>query len=126
MSSGAIFSYLGQRVLDVAVLFDWSSSLHDDHWTSTLNYVEQFVERLNISPDPKGVHVSIAGYSSSPQIVFNFKAPQNMDYVRQRLRIITRQPGYRRPDKALDLARKVMFTESAGTRKESEKVNGRN
>ena len=63
------------RLLDVAVLFDWSSSFRDDYWNYILTYVRGFVDRLGISPDPRATHVSMIGYSSSPSVIFNFKAP---------------------------------------------------
>ena len=106
----------------MAVLFDWSSSFRDDHWNYTLNYAKAFVERLGISSHPKGTHVSMIGYSSSPQVVFNFKVPQNMIYITERLRTVTRQAGYRRPDRALDLARTDLFTASGGARQGAKRV----
>ena len=111
------------RLLDVAVLFDWSSSFRDDYWNYILNYVRGFVDRLGISPDPRATHVSMIGYSSSPSVIFNFKAPQNVGYVRGRLNGVTRQAGYRRPDKALELARTALFTASGGYRTRAEKVS---
>ena len=111
------------RLLDVAVLFDWSSSFRNDHWNYILNYVRGFVDKLGISPDPRATHVSMIGYSSSASVVFNFKAPQNVAYVRGRLNGATRQAGYRRPDKALERASSDLFTTSGGARQGAQKVN---
>ena len=110
------------RDLDVAVLFDWSSSFRDDHWNYILNYVRGFVDRLGISPDPRPTHVSMIGYSSSASVVFNFKTPQNNAYVKGLLNGVRRQAGYRRPDKALELARSDLFTTSGGARQGSKRV----
>ena len=111
------------RLFDVAVLFDWSTSFRDVHWNYVLNYVRGFVDRLGISPNPRGTHVSMIGYSSSASVVFNFKAPQNVAYVKGRLNGVTRQAGYRRPDKALELARSDLFTASGGVRQGSRRVS---
>ena len=111
------------RLLDVAVLFDWSTSFRGGYWNFILNYVRGFVNKLGISPDPRATHVSMIGYSSSPSVIFNFKAPQNIAYVRRRLNSVTRQPGYRRPDKALELARTALFTASGGYRMRAQKVS---
>ena len=111
------------RNLDVAVLFDWSTSFRDDHWDYILNYVRGFVDRLGISPDPRATHVSMIGYSSSPSVIFNFKAPQNVAYIRGRLNGVTRQGGYRRPDKALELARSDLFTVTGGARPGAKRVS---
>ena len=81
------------------------------------------MDRLGISPDPRATHVSMIGYSSSASVVFNFKAPQNVAYVRGRLNGVTRQAGYRRPDKALELARSNLFTASGGARQGAKRVN---
>ena len=111
------------RNLDVAVLFDWSTSSHDDHWNYILNYVRGFVDKLGISPDSRATHVSMIGYSSSPSVVFNFKAPQNVPYVRRRLSGVTQQRGYRRPDKALELAQSDLFTVAGGARPGAKRVS---
>ena len=88
-----------------------------------MNYVRGFVDRLGISPDPRATHVSMIGYSSSPSVVFNFKAPQNVAYVKGRLNSVTRQAGYRRPDKALQLAKSDLFTVAGGARDGAERVS---
>ena len=111
------------RNLDVAVLLDWSTSFRDDHWNYILDYVRGFVDRLGISPDPRGTHVCLIGYSSSASVVFNFKAPQNVAYVKGRLNGVTRQAGYRRPDKALELGRSNLFTVTGGARQGAKRVN---
>ena len=80
------------------------------------------MNRLGISPDPRATHMSMIGYSASARLVFNFKAPQNVAYVRGRLNSVTRQGGYRRPDKALELAKSELFTANGGARQDAEKV----
>ena len=66
--------------------------------------------------------MSLIGYSSSARVVFNFKASQNVDYVRGRIVGLRRQAGYRRPDEALKLASSNLFTSAGGARDGSRRV----
>ena len=111
------------RNLDVAVLFDWSTSFRDDHWKYILNYVQDFTDRLGIADYFRATHLSMIGYSSSASVLFDFNAPQNSAAVRRRLSSITRQAGYRRPDKALELARTALFTANGGARQGAQRVS---
>ena len=116
---------LGDRFLDVAILVDWSTYYTDEYWQYILSYLKSYVDQLGISPDSKGNHVSLIGYSSSAGVVFNFKAPRNVNDVKRRIDGLTRQAGYRRPDEALKLASSVLFTPSGGVRDGTRKVCSR-
>ena len=67
--------------------------------------------------------MSLIGYSSSAGVVFNFKAPQNVNDVKRRIDGLTRQAGYRRPDEALKLASSDLFTPAGGARDGARRVN---
>ena len=63
------------------------------------------------------------GYSSSAEVVFNFTVSQNSNDLKKRIDGVTRQAGYRRPDKALKLAISDMFTPYGGERDVSQRVS---
>ena len=66
--------------------------------------------------------MSLIGYSSSAGVVFNFKAPQDVNDVKRRIDGLTRSAGYRRPDAALKLASSDLFTPAGGARDGAKKV----
>ena len=116
------FFWLEDRPLDVAILVDWSTYYTIEYWQYILSYLKNYVDELGISPDSKGNHVSLIGYSSSAGVVFNFKSPQNVNDVKRRIDEMTRQVGYRRPDEALKLASSDLFTPSGGARDGARRV----
>ena len=122
LRNNSLITSFKDRPLDVAVLVDWSTYYTDEQWQYILSYLRSYVDQIGISSDSKGDHVSLIGYSSSAGVVFNFKAPQNVNDVKRRIDGLTRQVGYRRPDEALKLASSDLFTPSGGARDGARRV----
>lgn len=50
------------QISDIVFLLDRSDSIENDEWDSVLNFVNETVDRLDVSPD--GVHIAIITFST--------------------------------------------------------------
>lgn len=83
------------------------------------------VDTLGASPD--GVHYSAIAFNSEPRVTFRFNTFQGPQYTREnvkrRIDDMRYTRGSTRIDKAVDLAKNVLFSPQSGMRKDVPRVS---
>lgn len=104
--------------MDTTFIIDSSECLSRRDWTRLLNFVQTLVSFFNISPS--GGRIALVPYSSTAKVVLKFNTLTgsllNSAEVNRQIGRLQCQRGFRRTDKALELADKEVMTSAAGMR----------
>ena len=104
--------------MDTTFIID--SSVCDDsgNWDRLLKFVQTLVTFFNVSPS--GGRIALIPYSTNANVVLKFNTLTgsllNGEEVNRRVSRLQCQSGFRRIDKALDLADKEVLTSAGGMR----------
>ena len=104
--------------MDTTFIID--SSLCDDSsdWNRLLYFVQTLVTYFNVSPSVG--RIALISFSTDANVVLKFNTLTgsllNAEEVNKRVGILQCQGGFRRIDKALDLADKEVLTSAGGVR----------
>lgn len=104
--------------MDTTFIIDSSVCESDSDWNRLLYFVQTLVTFFNVSPS--GGRIALIPYSTDANVTLKFNtltgSSLNGDEVNRRVGLLKCQGGFRRIDKALDLADKEVLTPAGGVR----------
>jgi len=110
--------------MDTTFIIDSSDCDDRSNWNRLLFFVQTLVTYFNVSPS--GGRIALIQFSTGANVVLKFNTLTgsllNYAEVNRRVGLLQCQGGFRRIDKALDLAEKEVLTPAGGVR-EISRVN---
>ena len=104
--------------MDTTFIIDSSDCDDRSNWNRLLYFVQTLVTYFNVSPS--GGRIALIQFSSDASVVLNFNtltgSRLNGGEVNKRVGLLQCQSGFRRIDKALDLADVDVLTSYGGVR----------
>ncbi|XP_025101567.1 uncharacterized protein LOC112568475 [Pomacea canaliculata] len=108
-----------KRETDMVFVLDSSGSISDSNFDLSLDFAARVVEAMSI---PEPLRVAALIYANSPVIEFNFSKEQTSPGVAAAIRGIRRVTGGTATDKALDMARSSLLSNSSSAREGANRV----
>ena len=104
------------KVLDVGIVVDSSSSVRRVNFEKVKQFLIDLVAKMHVSHN--NTHVGVIHYNHRPILDWDFKADvaQNLHLLKAALLALKYQPGGTRTDKAMDFAEKALFNVAHGER----------
>lgn len=104
--------------MDTTFIIDSSDCDDKSNWNRLLYFVQTLVTYFNVSPS--GGRIALIQFSTDANVVLKFNALTgsrlNGREVNRRVGLLQCQSGFRRIDKALDLADRDVLTSDGGVR----------
>ena len=104
--------------MDTTFIIDSSFCDGDGNWNRLLKFIQTLVIFFNVSPS--GGRIALIPYGTNANVVLKFNTLTgsllNGEEVNRRVSLLQCQRGFRRIDKALDLADKEVLTSAGGMR----------
>ena len=104
--------------MDTTFIIDSSVCDESGNWNRLLKFVQTLVTFFNVSPS--GGRIALIPYGTGANVVLKFNTLTgsllNGEEVNRRVSLLQCQRGFRRIDKALDLADKEVLTSAGGMR----------
>ena len=104
--------------MDTTFIIDSSDCDDRSNWNRLLYFVQTLVTYFNMSPS--GGRIALIQFSTGANVVLKFSTLTgsllNYEEVNRRVGLLQCQGGFRRIDKALDLAEKEVLTPAGGVR----------
>ncbi|XP_073439497.1 integrin alpha-2 isoform X1 [Dendrobates tinctorius] len=105
--------------IDIAIVCDGSNSIYP--WSAVRNFLEKFVEGLDIGPTK--TQVSLIQYGNYPDIMFKMNTYKNKETMRRAISAINQMGGDQTNTfKAIDYTRQYAFSADYGGRPNANKV----
>ena len=110
------FSLACDKVTDVGIIIDSSSSIQRDGYETVKAFLVKLVDKMHVSR--RMTHVAVIHYNHEAYLDWDFNAPQAKDSTLLNAAILKLryQSGGTRTDKALEKASKEMFNDAHGQR----------
>ena len=104
------------KVMDVGIVVDSSSSVRRDNFEKVKQFLVDLVGKLSVSHS--NTHVGVIHYNHRPFLDWDFKADtaQNADSLKAALLAMGYKPGGTRTDRAMELASNNLFKVAHGER----------
>lgn len=104
--------------MDTTFIIDSSLCGDNSNWNRLLYFVQTLVTFFNVSPS--GGRIAIITFNSNARVILKFNTLSgnllNSEEVNKRVSLLQCQGGFRRIDKALELADKDVLTSAGGVR----------
>lgn len=104
--------------MDTTFIIDSSLCGDSSNWNRLLYFVQTLVTFFNVSPS--GGRIAIITFNSNARVILKFNTLNgnilNSEEVNKRVSLLQCQGGFRRIDKALELADKDVLTSAGGVR----------
>ena len=104
--------------MDTTFIIDSSVCDSDSNWNRLLYFVQTLVSFFNVSPS--GGRIALITYDTDARVALKFntlaESLLNAAEVNRRVGLLQCQGGFRRIDKALELAEKEVLTPAGGMR----------
>ena len=104
--------------MDTTFIVDSSVCADSSNWSRLLYFIQTLVTYFNVSPS--GGRIALIQFSTGANVVLKFSTLTgsllNYAEVNRRVGLLQCQGGFRRIDKALDLAEKEVLTPTGGVR----------
>ncbi|KAG8598893.1 hypothetical protein GDO81_002787, partial [Engystomops pustulosus] len=105
--------------IDIAIVCDGSNSIYP--WSAVRNFLEKFVEGLDIGPTK--TQVSLIQYGNYPSVMFRLNTYKNKESMKNAISAITQMGGDQTNTfKAIDYTRQYAFSAEYGGRPNANKV----
>ncbi|KAM3939807.1 integrin alpha-2 [Leptodactylus fuscus] len=105
--------------IDIAIVCDGSNSIYP--WSAVRNFLEKFVEGLDIGPTK--TQVSLIQYGNYPSVMFRMNTYKNKETMKSAISSITQMGGDQTNTfKAIDYTRQYAFSAEYGGRPNANKV----
>ncbi|XP_069819148.1 integrin alpha-2 [Dendropsophus ebraccatus] len=105
--------------IDIAIVCDGSNSIYP--WSAVRNFLEKFVEGLDIGPTK--TQVSLIQYGNDPRVMFKMNTYKDKDTMKSAISATNQMGGDQTNTfKAIDFTRKHAFSAEYGGRTNSNKV----
>ncbi|XP_056397881.1 integrin alpha-2 isoform X2 [Hyla sarda] len=105
--------------IDIAIVCDGSNSIYP--WSAVRNFLEKFVEGLDIGPTK--TQVSLIQYGNYPNVMFKMNTYKNKDAMKNAISSINQMGGDQTNTfKAIDYTRQYAFSADYGGRPNANKV----
>ena len=104
------------KVLDVGIVVDSSSSVGRDNFEKLKHFLVNLVGKMHVSHN--NTHVGVIHYNHRPFLDWDFKSDvaQSRHLSKAALLTLKYQPGGTRTDRAMDFAEKALFNVAHGER----------
>ena len=104
--------------MDTTFIIDASLCDSDSNWNRLLYFIQTLVSFFNVSPS--GGRIALITFGTDARVAFKFNTLTgnllNAAEVNRRVGLLQCQGGFRRIDKALELAEKEVLTPAGGIR----------
>ena len=106
--------------METTFIIDSSVCGSDSDWNRLLYFVQTLVSFFNVSPNPSGGRIALIPYATDASVALKFNTLTGSRLseaeVNRQIGLLKCQGGFRRIDKALDLADKEVLTPAGGVR----------
>ena len=118
MERRVLFSLLlvCQRVMDVGIVLDSSSSVRRDNYDIVKDFLIDLVDKMHVSV--RMTHVGFIRYNHRPYLDWDFSSHRatNISALKDAIRNSKYKPGGTRTDRALEMASNKLFQPNKGER----------
>lgn len=106
--------------METTFIIDSSVCGSDSDWNRLLYFVQTLVSFFNVSPSPSGGRIALIPYATDASVALKFNTLTGSRLseaeVNRQIGLLKCRGGFRRIDKALDLADKEVLTPAGGVR----------